>query len=577
MKMGLSYTSSVSYLFVFILLSCNAIQNTLGANIVVTSNSGSSQWWLAYAVSDNSTNNVQLMDSGSFTSWTAMEQTNWGYWVLSTNGVPVVFPVSLRITDGTTIITLNDIFTSASPGQSVNTGVSFSNPTQNPNNPPSSSTNGPSAAPPTQAPPTGAPTTTHAPTTGPSQPHTTGSSSPRPPTAGPSQPPTTAPATPTTAGPDTPSTVGSNPFAGTQYYLNPHYALEIDSSIDANPSLTTELSTIKNFASAFWIDRMSVIDNVSTILTQARMQATQSGQQVMVALVVYDLPDRDCAAAASNGEISCADATCAAGINTYKTEFIDPIAETLASFTDLTIVTVIEPDSLPNLATNLAVPKCQQAQIAYTTGVAYAIQKLSALSNVHIYVDAAHGGWLGWAANLNAAVTIFSQVLTQAGGSSKIRGFSTNVANYQPLGSMTSTDDPCNLESQFNFAINEVKYVSLLDAAMVAGGITGMHYIIDTGRNGVPNSRTDCSNWCNIKNSGLGVPPTSNTSSSGVSNIDGYFWVKPPGESDGTSNSSSPRFDFHCASVDSMVPAPEAGEWFSALLVSEAGKANPAL
>jgi len=277
---------------------------------------------------------------------------------------------------------------------------------------------------------------------------------------------------------------------------------------------------------------MEVIDNVTTILTQARMQAT-AGTKVMVALVVYDLPDRDCAAAASNGEISCADSTCTAGIATYEHD--------------------------------------------YMTCVSYAIAQLSTLSNVHIYVDAAHGGWLGWASGMDAAVTIFQEVLTNAGGSSKIRGFSTNVANYQPLGSMTSTDDPCNLSSQYNFAINEVKYVSLLDAALQAAGITGMHYIIDTGRNGVPDSRTDCSNWCNIARAGLGEPPSSNTAASGLDIIDAFFWVKPPGESDGSSDSTAPRYDYHCSSVDSMVPAPQAGDWFSAAFVSMATKADPAL
>lgn len=71
--------------------------------------------------------------------------------------------------------------------------------------------------------------------------------------------------------------------------------------------------------------------------------------------------------------------------------------------------------------------------------------------------------------------------------------------------------------------------MSLLDASLVAKGITGMKYIIDTGRNGVPSARTDCSNWCNINKAGLGVPPTINTASSGVNNIDAFFWVKPPG------------------------------------------------
>lgn len=57
-----------------------------------------------------------------------------------------------------------------------------------------------------------------------------------------------------------------------------------------------------------------------------------------------------------------------------------------------------------------------------------------------------------------------------AGGVDKIRGFATNVANYQPLGSITSTDDPCHLKNQFNFAFDEVHYVNLLSQTFSSYG-----------------------------------------------------------------------------------------------------------
>jgi len=65
------------------------------------------------------------------------------------------------------------------------------------------------------------------------------------------------------------------------------------------------------------------------------------------------------------------------------------------------IVLVIEPDSLPNIATNLGDPNCgnQATQNAYKTGTAYTINKFKNL-NVSMYLDAAHGGWLGWPDNL---------------------------------------------------------------------------------------------------------------------------------------------------------------------------------
>ena len=76
---------------------------------------------------------------------------------------------------------------------------------------------------------------------------------------------------------------------------------------------------------------------------------------------------------------------------------------------------MIEPNSLSNLATNMNVPKCQQAQIAYMTCVPYAIKQLATLPNAAQYVDAANGGWLGWPDNMQKFVQIVSQVLISAG------------------------------------------------------------------------------------------------------------------------------------------------------------------
>jgi len=250
----------------------------------------------------------------------------------------------------------------------------------------------------------------------------------------------------------------------------------------------------------------------------------------------------------------------------------------LALYPNLTIVTFIEPDSLPNLVTNTAVAKCQTALTAYKTCVAYAIQKLATLPNVAIYVDAAHGGWLGWDANRNGSADIFLEVLTNAGGINLIRGFATNTANYQPLGSLTSTADPCKLMTQYNFAIDESHYVNLLDQTLQTRGFSNMHYVIDTSRNGITDERSVCSNWCNIKGSGLGLRPSTDTSSvTGVAVIDAFWWIKVPGESDGTSNSSAPRYDGHCGSVDSAINAPQAGQWFLDFFVALCNNAVPSL
>jgi cellulose 1,4-beta-cellobiosidase len=322
---------------------------------------------------------------------------------------------------------------------------------------------------------------------------------------------------------------------------------------------------------------MAKISNITAILDGALAQQKSTGIPTITTFIIYDLPNRDCAAAASNGEILCADSTCTAGLNTYETQYISPIVTIFKKYTTQPIVLIIEPDSLPNLATNLNIQKCQTAENAYINGVAYALKQFAMQSNLYQYLDAAHGGWLGWPNNLQAIGQIYQKVLSLAGGPDIIRGFATNTANYQPLGTLTSTVDPCNLKSQYNNAINEVIYVNLLSQQLQSVGISNKGYIIDTSRNGQITERSNCSNWCNIKGSGFGIRPIATPSGLGISNIDALHWLKTPGESDGTSDKSSPRFDYHCGSPDSFIPAPEAGTWFPAFFIQLATLAVPAL
>ena len=65
----------------------------------------------------------------------------------------------------------------------------------------------------------------------------------------------------------------------------------------------------------------------------------------------------------------------------------------------------------------------------------------------------------------------------------------------------------------------------------------GKHFIIDTGRNGngAPQGLgpDDERAWCNPDGRALGIPPTTNT---GDPLCDAFYWLKPPGESDGRCN-----------------------------------------
>jgi cellulose 1,4-beta-cellobiosidase len=88
-----------------------------------------------------------------------------------------------------------------------------------------------------------------------------------------------------------------------------------------------------------------------------------------------------------------------------------------------------------------------------------------------------------------------------------------------------------------------------------------------------------------VKNAGVGVRPVASPDTS-RSYLDAYFWVKGPGESDGTSDSSAntaneegKRFDVMCGSsnVDALQGAPHAGHWFHDQFMMLVRNASPKL
>jgi hypothetical protein len=64
--------------------------------------------------------------------------------------------------------------------------------------------------------------------------------------------------------------------------------------------------------------------------------------------------------------------------------------------------------------------------------------------------------------------------------------------------------------------------------------------------------------WCNVSGAGFGVRPTSDT---GDYLEDAFVWVKPGGESDGTSDPTAARYDPFCGLADAFKPSPQAGQW----------------
>ncbi|GES64607.1 cellobiohydrolase [Aspergillus terreus] len=361
------------------------------------------------------------------------------------------------------------------------------------------------------------------------------------------------------------SAPSGNPFSGYQLYANPYYSSEVHTL--AMPSLASSLlpaaSAAAKVPSFTWLDTAAKVPTMGTYLADIKAKnAAGANPPIAAQFVVYDLPDRDCAALASNGEYSIANG----GVANYK-KYIDAIRAQLLNYPDVHTILVIEPDSLANLVTNLNVAKCANAQSAYLECVNYALIQLN-LPNVAMYIDAGHAGWLGWPANISPAAQLFAGVYKDAGAPAALRGLATNVANYNAFSIST-----CPSYTSGNSNCDENRYINAFAPLLKAQGWDA-HFIVDTGRNGVqPTKQNAWGDWCNVIGTGFGVRPTTNT---GNSLVDAFVWVKPGGESDGTSDSSAARYDAHCGYSDALQPAPEAGTWFQAYFEQLLKNANPA-
>lgn len=412
-----------------------------------------------------------------------------------------------------------------------------------------------------------------------------------------------------------------NPYSGAKVYVNPEWS--------AKAAAETGGSRIANQPTGVWLDRTAAINGVNggmglrDHLDEALEQ--KGSDELVVQLVIYNLPGRDCAALASNGELGPTE------IDKYKTEYIDPIAAILADpkYADLRIVTTVEIDSLPNLVTNTgsrptATPECDvmKANGNYVKGVGYALNKLGDTENVYNYVDAGHHGWIGWDDNFGPSADLFKQAATAEGATvNDVHGFITNTANYSALKEdhFTINDNVAGKsvrESKWvdwNRYVDEQSFAQVFRDKLVSVGFNSdIGMLIDTSRNGwggasrptgpgattsvdtyVDGGRYDrrlnTGNWCNQSGAGLGERPQA----APASGIDAYVWMKPPGESDGASkeipNDEGKGFDRMCDptyegnprnnfNMSGALPdAPLSGHWFSAQFQELMKNAYPAL
>jgi endoglucanase len=150
---------------------------------------------------------------------------------------------------------------------------------------------------------------------------------------------------------------------------------------------------------------------------------------------------------------------------------------------------VLEPDALPQLG------DCDGQ--GDRVGLLRQAAALLDAAGARVYLDAGHAAWL----SADEAARRIQQV-----GTEHLAGFALNVSNYRTTADSRAYGD------------------------QVSAATGGLHYVVDTSRNGNGPSGGE---WCNPRGRALGDAPT--TVSDGTA-LDALLWVKRPGESDGACN-----------------------------------------
>ena len=354
---------------------------------------------------------------------------------------------------------------------------------------------------------------------------------------------------------------------------------------------------------AFWVDASERVgpaaDGTETAASVLADAAAQGGETPpLVVFVLHALPNRGCDDDAPASPVCCVYRTdggcdfaaagdCEVGLAEYLDGYVEPLASLLAANARVPAVVVLEPAALPALAA--AAPGCAapSTRAAHLGGLGAAIDRLSTRApHAALYLGAGDGPRLGYGALARRLAVDASRL--GLGRTRSVRGFATNIGSYQPVGAACKLDDDgslarwcrerahedcctdgCHLVSAYNSGNNALNYAQLVahHAQVAMPGFTP-HFVIDTGRARVGSGLGGCeARPCNVRGAGLGRLPTAAT---GHALVDAFFWVKPPGESDGCGTCKRPEANCGAHEAfgtrDGEAHSPAAGDWYAAHL-----------
>jgi endoglucanase len=246
------------------------------------------------------------------------------------------------------------------------------------------------------------------------------------------------------------------------------------------------LRRIADQPTATWVGDRDPEDEVRHI---TRAAAYQDRIPVIAA---YDIPHRDCGYYSAGG---------APNAYAYR-RWIRHLA---AGIQDRRALVILEPDAVAQMVTG-----CEGAELEgdRLELLGEAVKTLKELPRTKVYLDAGNAGWI-------PEQTMLVEALWQA-GVRDADGFALNVSNFQTT------------------------QVSRAYGDRLSRALGGVHYVIDTSRNGNgpwASRDDDGESWCNPPHRALGQPPTVVT---GSPLVDAYLWIKRPGESDGSCRGAPP-------------------------------------
>jgi endoglucanase len=287
----------------------------------------------------------------------------------------------------------------------------------------------------------------------------------------------------TTPPPTTPPpSAADNPFANEKFYVNPNSNARRTADQWYAQGRTSDVQQMEKIARNPDIFYFSEWTQNAPGGTPAHVdwQTDQIyAQGALPVYGVYAIPHRDCGAYSSGGF------TTADQYRTWINNVVSGLQGRKAVF-------VVEPDGIASTGCLTSTQLQERFDLIH-----YAVNKIEGAGS-YAYIDAS---------NCFAPNDFIASRLQQA-GISDATGFSRNVSNF------------CWTSEEIS------------DGTYISNRVGGKHFIIDTSRNGL-GPYQDANNWCNPSGRALGPQPTANT---GNSLVDAYYWLKRPGESDGSCN-----------------------------------------